>query len=394
MHTTKGHSGQEPPTELLSKADPGIRHILRRALQGEDIGGSDALQLYEASGANLLALAAAADEMRRRQTGDVATYVVNRNINFTNVCVKRCAFCAFGRSSQDFDAYRLPVEEIVRRVCEGASAGATEVCIQAALPPDLDGKLYIDIAQAVKKAVPEIHLHAFSPEEVYYGARRAGIAISEFLRELKEAGLDTLPGTSAEILDQTVRDRISPGRITVRQWVELVTTAHRLGIRTTATMMYGHIETPLHRVKHMELLRDIQRETGGFTEFVPLAFVYPNTPLYRRGMLPAEGRRDGAMDAIRVHAVARLMLGASFRNVQASWIKEGPEAVQVLLGAGANDVGGTLIEESISSSAGGKHGQFKSAGDLRRLIRGAGRTPAQRSTTYDLLRVFATDCTD
>src|SRR5438445_7896120 len=365
-----------------------IQSILGRALDGNEIGWQDALQLCEAKGPDFHATVSAADELRRRQVGDVVTYVINRNINFTTVCVKHCGFCAFSRTYRSEQGYFLPMEEIIRRVQEAVDMGATEVCMQAGLPPDMEGDFYIKLTRAVKDAVPAVHVHAFSPEEVLYGATRSGISILDYLVALKEAGLGSLPGTSAEILDQDVRDRISPGRITVRQWIEVITTAHGLGIPTTSTIMYGHIETPVHWVKHMNLLRDIQHETHGFTEFVPLSLVHQEAPMYQRKLL--KNVRQGATGAevVKMHAVARLMLGPTFRNIQSSWVKEGPKLSQCLLTTGANDLGGTLINESISTSAGAQYGQLVGPAELHRLIRDVGRVPAQRDTLYGLIRTY------
>jgi FO synthase subunit 2 len=280
------------------------------------------------------------------------------------------------------------MDEVVRRAIEAWEMGATEVCIQAGLPPKLDGRYYIDLCRAIKAALPEMHLHAFSPEEILYGSTRSGLPIPEYLAELKKVGLGTLPGTSAEVLDQEIRDVIARGRITVKQWIEVITSAHAQGIRTTSTIMYGHVERPEHWIRHMDLLRGIQKETGGFTEFVPLSLIHQEAPMYRRGLVP--GVRQGAtgLEVIKMHALARLFLGPLFRNIQCSWVKEGPKLAQVLLAAGANDMGGTLMNESISTSAGASYGQLVPPVELRRLIRDAGRVPAQRSTTYELLRVY------
>jgi 7,8-didemethyl-8-hydroxy-5-deazariboflavin synthase CofH subunit len=372
----------------LDWVEPEVRRILARALDGDELSVAEGARLAGVEGRELHALSLVADELRRQQVGDTVTYVVNRNINFTNVCIKHCTFCAFSRDHREEEGYLLPLEEVVRRAQEAWDLGATEVCIQAGLPPKLDGHYYLDLCRAIKQALPRMHLHAFSPEEILYGSVRSGLAIREYLAELKAAGLGTLPGTSAEILDDEIRDVISRGRITTGQWVEVITTAHALGVRTTSTIMYGHIETPLHWVRHMDLLRSIQRDTGGFTEFVPLSLIHSEAPMYRRGLVP--GVRPGATgtEVVKMHALARLMLGPSFRNIQASWVKEGPKLAQHLLTCGANDLGGTLINESISTSAGAPYGQLVPPRELRRMIHEAGRVPAQRSTTYELLKVY------
>jgi FO synthase subunit 2 len=376
-------------THHWASLDPRVRVALDRALAGHEITLEDGLALAEARGRDLAALALAADELRARQAGDVVTYVVNRNINFTNVCIKHCTFCAFSRDHREEEGYLLPLEEVIRRAREAQDLGATEVCIQAGLPPKLDGRFYIDLCRAIHEALPDLHIHAFSPEEVLYGVTRSGMSIAEYLAELKAAGLGTLPGTSAEILDDEVRDVISRGRISTGQWIEVVTTAHGLGIRTTSTMMYGHVETPAHWVRHIALLRDIQKDTGGFTEFVPLSLIHQEAPMYRRHLIPSVRPGATGAEVVRVHALARIMLGATMRNIQCSWVKEGPKLAQLLLAAGANDLGGTLINESISTSAGAGHGQLVPPRELRRLVRDLGRIPAQRSTTYDILKVYA-----
>ena len=387
------------PTETaqpinLDWADRDVRRILGRVLDGAELSVDDGIRLAAVAGRDLQALTLAADEMRRREAGDIVTYVVNRNINFTNVCIKHCTFCAFSRDHREEEGYFLPMDEVVRRAIEAWEMGATEVCIQAGLPPKLDGAYYIDLCRAIKAAVPEMHLHAFSPEEILYGSTRSGVPIPDYLAELKRAGLGTLPGTSAEILDQEIRDVIARGRITVAQWVEVITAAHAQGIRTTSTIMYGHIERPEHWIRHMGLLRDIQKDTGGFTEFVPLSLIYQEAPMYRRGLVP--GVRQGAtgLEVVKMHALARLFLGPTFRNIQCSWVKEGPKLAQCLLAAGANDMGGTLINESISTSAGAAYGQLVPPGELRRLIREAGRVPARRNTVYDLIKTYRTGADD
>lgn len=373
---------------LLAAVERPLADALEAALAGREVSAETALPLASATGVGLHALCMTADALRARQAGDVVTYVINRNINFTNVCIKHCGFCAFSREHRADEGYFLDIEEVIRRATEARDLGATEVCIQAGLPPGLDGFHYVNLCQALKRALPELHIHAFSPEEVLYGSARSRLSIAEYLTALKEAGLGTLPGTSAEILDDSVRDAISKGRITTAQWIDVITTAHRLGIRTTSTMMYGHVETPLQQLRHMELLRSIQKDTGGFTEFVPLSFVHHEAPMAYRRATP--GLRSGAsgLEVARTHALARVMLGATFRNIQASWVKDGLKLGQWLLSCGVNDLGGTLINESISTAAGAAHGQLVRPGELRRVIRGAGRPPAERTTLYELRRVY------
>ncbi|MFQ5898836.1 MAG: 5-amino-6-(D-ribitylamino)uracil--L-tyrosine 4-hydroxyphenyl transferase CofH [Candidatus Methylomirabilia bacterium] len=368
-----------------------IRIILARALEGHELTAAEAVRLTECAGRELHALTLIADELRRREVGDTVTYVVNRNVNFTNVCIKHCTFCAFSRDHREEEGYFLPVEEVVRRAREAWELGATEVCIQAGLAPKLPGTYYVDLCRAIKQALPEIHLHAFSPEEILYGSIRSGVPIRDYLRELKAAGIGTLPGTSAEILDDEVREVISKGRISTRQWIEVITTAHALGIRTTSTIMYGHVETPAHWIRHMDLLRSIQRQTGGFTEFVPLSFVHHEAPMWRRGLVPGARRGATGDEVVKMHALARLFLGPTFKNIQSSWVKEGAKLAQYLLACGANDLGGTLMNESISTSAGAPHGQLVPPAELRRMIRAAGRIPAQRSTTYEILKRYGDD---
>jgi FO synthase subunit 2 len=376
---------------LVGDASVEVARVLGKSLAGGDITVEDAVLLFQTAGPDLLATVHAADELRRRTVGDRVTYVVNRNINFTNVCIKRCGFCAFSRDYRVEEGYLLPTEEIVRRAREAWELGATEVCIQAGLPPQMEGELYIRLTRAIKEALPEIHIHGFSPEEVLYGSVRSRMSIREYLTELKKAGVGSLPGTSAEILDQEIRDRISPGRIRVEEWVEVVTTAHELGIPTTSTIMYGHVEDDRHKARHLALLRDIQKTSGGFTEFVPLSFVHTEAPMFARQAVP--GVRPGATreEVIRMHAVSRLFLNHWIPNLQVSWVKEGLDMSLVLLSAGVNDLGGTLMNESISTAAGAPHGQLVTPATFRRLIREAGRVPAERHTTYRIRRVFGQD---
>jgi FO synthase subunit 2 len=368
-----------------------VRRILEGCLQGATLSVSDAVTLCEAKGPDLHALASAANHLRHAQAGDVVAYVVNRNVNFTNLCVKACKFCAFSRTGRSEEGYYLDTEEIVRRVVQAQAMGATEVCIQAGLPPRAQSTVYLDLLRAVKTAAPAMHVHAFSPEEVKYGAELMGLPLRAYLQELQAAGIGSLPGTSAEILDDAVRKRLAGGRISTREWIDVITTAHSVGIPTTATIMYGHIETHEQRMRHLDLLRSIQTETRGFTEFVPLSFVHSEAPLHMKQMLPDVRPGPTGNDVTRFIAISRLMLGPSFKNIQTSWVKEGIKQAQWLLDCGANDLGGTLMNESISTSAGALHGQLMRPRELRAVIRDSGRVPAERNTRYELVRTFGTD---
>jgi len=376
---------------FFKNSDPLIAATLNKALSEKEVSPKEAARLYESKGMDFHLVGMVADELRNRRVGKKVTYVINRNINFTNVCIKQCGFCAFSRDFREEEGYFLPTEEIVSRAKEAHSLGATEVCIQAGLPPDMDPDLYEKICKAIKAELPDIHIHGFSPEEVLYGARRNEISIKEYLSRLKEAGVDTLPGTACEILDQRMRDKISPGRISVDEWIEIIKTAHQMGIHTTSTMMFGHIESASDRVNHIAKLREIQKETGGFTEFVPLNFIYSEAPMYKHKL--HDGIRQGASakDVLLTHAVARIILNNYINNIQMSWVKEGQKISQLLLMWGANDFGGTLINESISTSAGAGNGQLIMPKEIRRLAWEIGRIPAQRSTSYKILKTFHTE---
>ena len=385
----------ELPTHSLERTfafvSPEIRAILERSLQGHEPSVNEAVQLCAARGPDLRALIATADELRRQQVGDRVGYVVNRNINFTNVCVKACRFCAFSRTARSEEGYFLDPSEVVRRARQAVDMGATEVCIQAGLPPRASKTLYLDLLHALRAALPGLHIHAFSPEEIKYGSELMELPVRAYLAELKAAGLGSVPGTSAEILDESVRKRLAGGRISTDEWVEIISTAHELGIPTTATIMYGHIETDTQRMQHLDLLRALQRRTGGFTEFVPLSFVHSEAPLHLKQMLPDVRPGPTGNDVVRLIAISRLMLGESFKNIQTSWVKEGIARAQQLLDCGANDLGGTLMNESISTSAGALHGQLMRPFELRRVIRDAGRIPFERSTRYTTLRSFGAE---
>jgi len=362
-----------------------IREILHAAACGTELTFEQGLVLATAEGSSLEALVAVADRLRRETVSDAITYVVNRNINFTNVCFVGCSFCGFGRGSGAADAYSLSFEEVVRRAREAWDRGATEVCVQGGLPRDLDGFFYRDLLRAIKHAIPEMHVHAFSPMEIDYGVAKTRIALRDYLQMMKDEGLGSIPGTAAEILDDRVRKELSPNKLPVARWVEIITAAHELGIPTTSTMMYGHVEEPADWVRHMLLLRAIQKRTGGFTEFVPLGFIHENTRLYRHG-----GARPGAKreEHLRVHALARVLLHGAIKNLQVYWVKLGFEMSLACLRAGANDFSGTLMEESISKAAGATFGEYVSPEEFRSRIRSIGRVPAERTTTYKIRRMF------
>ena len=373
---------------LLKFADPVIASVLDKALSEKEILPNEALSLFDASDVDFHLVGMVADILRERRVGNTVTYVVNRNINFTNVCIKQCGFCAFSRDFREEEGYFLPIDEILRRAKEAHRYGASEVCIQAGLPPDMDADLYENICRSIKNEIPDMHIHGFSPEEVLYGAVRHAISPREYLVKLKEAGVDTIPGTAAEILNQDLRDKISPGRISVNDWIDIIKTAHKLGIKSTATMMFGHLETHEDRVNHIATIREIQKESGGFTEFVPLNFIASEAPMYKHQL--HDDMRNGANgnDALLVHAIARIMLNNVIDNIQMSWVKEGHKFSQLLLKWGANDFGGTLINESISTAAGSQHGQLLRPKEIRHLVRDMGRLPAERNTTYQILKTF------
>jgi len=377
--------------QLLSSVTTQTGRILDRALSGAELSIAESAQLFDSDGTDLHAIIVAADYLRAQTVGDVVSYVINRNINFTNVCVKACGFCAFSRGHVADEGYFLPIEEIIRRAREASDLGATEVCIQAGLAPGIDGWHYVKMCRAVKEALPELHIHGFSPEEVLYGSTLTGVSIRDYLCALKDAGVGSLPGTSAEILVDTVRQQISPGRITTAQWIDLIQTAHEVGIQTTSTIMYGHIESSHDKAAHLGILREIQKRTGGITEFVPLSFVYEEAPISKRNRLASLRQGASGAEVMKMYAVSRLMLNAWIPNLQVSWVKEGPKLSQIALLAGANDFGGTLINESISIAAGAGYGQLMKPSQFRNLVREMGRVPAERTTTYRKIRVFKSE---
>jgi FO synthase len=370
---------------LLADVTPALAAVLDRALDGRELSADDAERLLHAQGADLHALARAADLARREDVSDDVSFVVCRNINFTNVCYVGCSFCGFARHRDEPDAHDHSIDAILAKCRDAVARGATEVCIQAGIDPRKDHRHYEAILRAIKAGFPALHIHAFSPEEIDFIQRKSGMPLAELFAWLKEAGLGTIPGTAAEILDDEVRRVISPNKIMRDRWTEIVKAAHAAGLRSSSTCMYGHVETPRHVAKHLELLREIQKETGGFTEFVPLGFIHERNTLFNH-----MGARPGstAAEDVRMVAVARLFLRPWIPNVQVSWVKMGPKLGAVCLDAGANDMGGTLMEESISRESGSAHGENFPPEAMRALIRSVGRTPVERSTTYRILRRF------
>jgi FO synthase len=379
------------PQRLRSEVLAALRHAEN---DPAGLSDADALALLDADGAELEALATLADGLRREAAGDDVTYVVDRNINFTNVCYTGCRFCAFAQRRTDPDAYTLSLTQVADRAEEAWQAGATEVCMQGGIHPDLPGTAYFDLAAEVKRRCPQIHVHAFSPMEVVNGASRTGLPVREWLVRAHEAGVDSLPGTAAEILDDDVRWVLTKGKLPAAAWIDVITTAHELGIPTSATMMYGHVDTPAHWVAHLRVIRRIQERTGGFTEFVLLPFVHASSPIYLAGLArPGPTRRENRT----VHAVSRLLLHGAISNIQCSWVKLGDEACRVVLAGGANDLGGTLMEETISRMAGSENGSYKTISQLAAMVAPTGRPMRQRTTTYqdpDPERVAAAAASD
>jgi len=359
-----------------------IARLLSRAVRGEELDETQIAALFGAEGEDLHHVLASADSLREEVCGPTVTFVVNRNINYTNICLYRCGFCAFSKGGSRKlrgPGYRMDLDEIARRVVEAHARGATEVCLQGGIHPEYSGNTYLDIVAAVKGAVPSMHLHAFSPLEVTHGARTLGVSLASFLERLKAAGLSTLPGTAAEILDDEIRAIICPDKLDTAAWLEVMQTAHAIGLRSTATIMFGHVEQPVHWARHLLRLRALQQRTGGFTEFVPLPFVHMEAPLARRGLArPGPTLRE----ALLMHAVGRLVLHPHVRAIQTSWVKMGREGAALCLAAGANDLGGTLMNESITRAAGGSNGQEMTPADFAQMTETLGRPLRQRSTLY------------
>jgi FO synthase len=386
----KWHAGTRAPLPNLrldaSKSlASSIDQILQRARAGEALPEKDIVRLFEADGSDFERVVAAADALRHETIGETVTYAINRNINYTNICLYHCGFCAFSKGSTRSlrgAAYLLDLEEVGRRAAEAQERGATEVCLQGGIHPDFDGNTYLDIVRTVRAAAPRIHIHAFSPLEVTHGATTLGLPLADYLVRLKDAGLSTLPGTAAEILDDEVRAIICPDKLSTREWLRVMRSAHRVDLRSTATIMFGHVDDYRHWARHLLLIRELQEETGGFTEFVPLPFVHMEAPIWRKGLA-----RSGPSfrEAILMHAVARLALHPVIPNIQASWVKLGRDGVVTALQAGANDLGGVLMNESITRAAGGANGQLFDVAMMHETARAAGRTARQRTTLYSLV---------
>lgn len=370
---------------LLSDVSKEVGRILDKALDKRELTPDEAVDLLAVTGSDLFALIRAADLARIEDNGDDVSYVVTRNINFTNVCYVGCTFCGFSRHKDEADAYDHPIEIMIEKARDGIARGATEVCIQGGIHPNKDHHHYREILIALKSEFPKLHVHAFSPEEMDFGHRKSGMKLTEYLLWLMEAGLGTMPGTAAEILDDEVRNIVSPRKLKTARWVEIVRAAHSVGLRSSSTLMYGHVETVEHVANHLNLLRDLQKETGGFTEFVPLGFIHERNILFNH----LESRPGASMpEDLRMIAVSRLFLRPWITNIQMSWVKMGPKLAQMALLSGANDFGGTLMEESISRESGSHFGENLPQEEIRQLIRDLGRTPVERSTKYDVLRRF------
>jgi 7,8-didemethyl-8-hydroxy-5-deazariboflavin synthase CofH subunit len=377
----------QPDLSPAQAASPAVQTILDHVLSGGELAEADAVTLFRTQGADKTALYAAADTIRRQRCGDQVGFVVNRNINFTNICYMSCRFCGFGKRAGETGAEFLSLAELVARAREAWDRGATEVCIQGGLHPKMSGEHYRNIIAAIKSALPDMHIHAFSPFEIWFGAAKLKMSYHDFLSDLRVAGLGSMPGTAAEILDIEIRSQLSKNKLSAETWVEIIRTAHEAGIRTTATIMYGHIDGPEHWAAHIALLRQIQKQTGGFTELVPLSFIYSEAPLYQQA--PDRVRPGPTDDEIdKMHAVSRLMLAGWIDNIQVSWPKLGAVRAAEILSRGANDIGGTLMNESIARAAGAAHGQEITAYELVQVIRAAGRTPVRRNTLYQLLERY------
>jgi len=371
-----------PAAALLDRASAEVRAALARSLERKELTAEEGLKIYTAAGDDLRAVVKCADLARAEDVGNEVTYVVNRNINFTNICFVGCQFCGFKRQRWESDAYDHADEVILRKVAEARERGATEVCMQGGINPDMPAFKYRDVLVAIKSHFPDIHVHAFSPMEIMYGAKRVRMDYPEYIGMLRDHGLGSIPGTAAEILDDGVREILSHKKVDVATWVEIITSAHALGVPTTSTVMYGHVESPRHVVNHLGIIRDIQKQTHGFTEFVPLRFIHQNTVLFRKGLVspPPMGVRD-----FQMYAFSRLFLRGQIDNIQTSWVKLGVEMAAMTLKAGCNDFSGTLMEESITAQAGGESGEFVPVDLIEEKAHAMGRVAVERSTLYQKL---------
>jgi FO synthase subunit 2 len=373
-------------TNSLDQINPKIRKTLKKALDSEEISKSEALDLLKTTNKEFISLQEVADHLCYEKKKNIVTFVVNRNINFTNICYQSCKFCSFSVSSKQKDAFLLSLDEVTTKVKEAKKFGCTEVCIQGGINPNINFDYYLDILKKVKEVSKNIHIHAFSPQEVWYMSKLYKASLEETLIELKKAGLDSMPGTAAEILVDKVRTIICPNKLSTDQWINVIKSAHKLGIPTTSTMMYGHIESLEDRMEHMEVIRNIQKDTHGFTEFVPLPFVKEKPLLSRLEGFPLRG--SYGMDDLKLFCVARIFFQNYIDNIQCSWVKLGPKLAQVSLNFGVNDFSGTLMEENISKSAGAEFGEYLSPEEIKEIIKLAGKQPAQRDTLYNILKYY------
>ncbi|MHA1264151.1 MAG: 5-amino-6-(D-ribitylamino)uracil--L-tyrosine 4-hydroxyphenyl transferase CofH [Candidatus Helarchaeota archaeon] len=372
--------------QILEDIDPIISTILTKVINDSgELLPNDAIKLFKTSGLEFQALLICANYLRQQLTGDLVSFVINRNINFTNICSARCKFCAFSVPPSDPQAYFLKEKEILQKVREAINRNATEVCIQGGLAPNLDIYFYSKLIHLIKQEFPNIHIHGFSPMEIYHGAINAGISIKEALKILHESGLDSMPGTAAEILVDEIRKKICPNKIDVKTWSKIIIQAHKLDIPTSATIMYGHIDSIKDQVAHLTVLRNIQKQTKGFTEFVPLSFMYWNTSIFKAGVTPPG---TTGIDDLKMYAISRLFFKGLINNIQVSWVKLGPKFAQISLNAGCNDFGGTLMDENISKAAGASFGDYLPPREIIRIIKAVGRIPAQRDTVYNILQIY------
>ena len=387
LHTVCTFTDQ---AEIFMGVSKDIRLILENSLSDRRPSSDDIERLFLTTGKEKKAVLLVADWLRERIHGDNVSFVINRNINFTNVCYMGCKFCGFAKRLDEAGAEWISVEQVVQRAEEAWNRGASEVCIQGGLHPKLPGTYYRDLLIALKKALPKIHIHAYSPFEIWYGAKKMKLSYSDFLEDLKECGLGSMPGTAAEILDKQIREKLTKNKLSTDRWVEIIKTAHSLGIPSTATIMYGHIDAPMHWAIHLDTIRRIQIETGGFTEFVPLSFVHYDSPLFLENPnLVRPGASDNEIDLM--HAVSRIALNGLIDNVQVSWTKLGAERARNLLSMGVNDMGGTLMNESISRSAGSKNGQEITEREMVDIIRSASKVPVRRNTLYKTIKTYASN---